>query len=73
MEHARDNRDFYGRRYGQRGLVLSQLAFERMSLLRKCHSEPAAAAKNLGKGYPLPHQIPRFAQNDTSQFELTEY
>ena len=47
-------------------LVLSQQSFERMSFLLKCHAEPASAAKYLGRGYPLPHQILRFAQNDTS-------
>ena len=47
-------------------LVLSQQSFERISLLRKWHAERASAAKYPGRGYPLPHQILRFAQNDTS-------
>ena len=62
-------------------LVLSQQAFEGKSWLQNCHAEPAAAAKHLGSGYPLPPQIlrgvyserSRRAQDDTRKFKLTEY
>ena len=55
-------------------LVLHQVeaneltGFDDLSVLRKCHAEPAAAAKYLGLGRSTHPQVPPCGRNDIGRF-----